>query len=321
MTTTAAQATSKWNAFATVNVEKQQASIADAKTAKADRQEDEFWEKFQKFSMYGSKDTGRDEEDEEPLFPLRFYRSDGKLFHLRYDLDNCRNVDHDWNDNVVYFDPSQAEIFASDGRLPRPTYTTTRHQTAKEVNYGRWKLVEPKQSYEWLQNNTWCIESWLNNYDFNMHNEVKVRLRPLNNRVGVPLQTIYPRGKELLITESLRADGPEWKVGQPLGPDPTNEENRKTHLGWVPPRYRAKGCGLGADPTDPVQKHWFFGDLDAPAPSDHPDPPLPWSMDKTRQLRMKSDKGNEFVVLSFSELKKRHRQTPQADSLEIQPES
>ncbi|KAI2467966.1 hypothetical protein F4781DRAFT_399897 [Annulohypoxylon bovei var. microspora] len=127
------------------------------------------------------------------------------------------------------------------------------------MNYWRWELLEePEGGYDYLIQNTWVIEACLNHFDFDEPENLKIRLPRLDNRLGVPLDKIYPRGYELLLKESRRS-GPEWKQGQPLGPDPTNENHRKTHLGWVPPRYRDHRRGLGADITDSVQKHWFFG--------------------------------------------------------------
>lgn len=139
------------------------------------------------------------------------------------------------------------------------TDTTAPGKPRKEVNYARWKLVEaPKEDYDYLLRNYWTVESLLNNYDFNQRDDERCKLRPLRNFLGVPLSKIYPKGHQLLAKESKRG-GQEWMPGQPLGPDPNNKENRTTHIGWVPPRFRARGRGLGADPTDAVYKHWFFG--------------------------------------------------------------
>ncbi|KAI1104364.1 hypothetical protein F4804DRAFT_332378 [Jackrogersella minutella] len=263
-------------------------------------------------------DSEYDEIYEEKPVPLRFYRDDGKLFYRYWDFTKTHWVDQDWNDNVVSFDERQAEIFNEEGVLERPTYKCLDGKPSLEINYQRWKLFEAREEdYEYLLRNTWVLESSLNQLDLEPPSDAKVKLQPLDNRLGVPLREIYPKGQQMLIKESRR-QGPEWQEGQPLGPDPTNPEHRTTHLGWVPPRFRKRGRGLGGDITDPVQKAWFYGDLDVPVPDKFEEPQLPWSRNPKRRVYMRSvitpdnPQCHNFEVVSLRRLIQKHR-LPLAD--------
>ncbi|KAI1770601.1 hypothetical protein F4818DRAFT_446016 [Hypoxylon cercidicola] len=251
-----------------------------------------------------------------PTRPIHFFRSDGKLFHRLFDNSVANKVDDGWDDD---------EIMTQPGYFARPTYTSPSGKARKEVNYARWKLVEaPKEDYDYLLRNYWTVESLLNTYDFNQPNEERCRLQPLRNLRGLPLSKIYPKGHQLLVKESKRG-GPEWMPGQPLGLDPNNKENRTTHIGWVPPRFRAKGRGLGADPTDAVYKHWFFGDLDVPLPDRFVEPEAPWSKNPDRIVRMKSvvtkdnPASHEFAILSRESLKRKYYVPPKERAPEKRP--
>ncbi|XXH03246.1 hypothetical protein Hte_009644 [Hypoxylon texense] len=237
-----------------------------------------------------------------PARPIHFYRSDGKLFHRLFDISVANKVDDGWDDD---------EVVDQVGYFARPTYTTKPGKPRNEVNYARWKLVEaPNEDYDYLLRNYWTVESLLNIYDFDQRDDEKCKLRPLRNLLGMPLSKIYPKGHQLLAKESKRG-GQEWMPGQPLGPDPNNKDNRTTHIGWVPPRFRRNGRGLGADPTDAVYKHWFFGDLDVPLRDDFVEPEAPWSKNPDRVVRMKSvvtadnPVSHEFPVLSRESLKRK----------------
>ncbi|KAI6089197.1 hypothetical protein F4821DRAFT_257349 [Hypoxylon rubiginosum] len=98
-----------------------------------------------------------------------------------------------------------------------------------------------------------------------------------------------------------------WEEGQPLGPDPTNPEAVTQHLGWIMPRLRKRGVGLGGDPTDSVANAWRKGHLDIPIPSNFKMPSEPWSSDPKRQVTMVSNKGNTFMIESKESLLARNR--------------
>ncbi|KAI1455602.1 hypothetical protein F4805DRAFT_476636 [Annulohypoxylon moriforme] len=235
------------------------------------------------------------EEDEEEIVkpkPLRFYRDDGKLFWRSFDITTAHLVDEDWNNEVVYYDEN----------------TSVEGRPHKEVNYNRWKLFEGTddyQEYRRLLDNTWVIESSLNSLDFDPVDRTDVELPPLDNRIDVPLEKLYPKGAQMLIRESRRT-GPEWKEGQPLGPNPTREDLLKKPVGWAPPQQRQWRRGLGGDITDPVQKHWFHGDLDVPLPEGFVEPKEPWSRHPARLVFMKSavtkdnPESHEFMVQSYA---------------------
>ncbi|KAI1765187.1 hypothetical protein GGR53DRAFT_491300 [Hypoxylon sp. FL1150] len=231
----------------------------------------------------------------------------------------ANEVGDGWDDDEVESQP---------GYYARPTYRTTGGRSRKEINYARWKLVKaPEEDFDYLHRNTWALESFLNNYDFNQPDEEKdkCKLQRLNNRLGTPLSKLYPKGHQLMAKESKRAGGPEWKEGQPLGPDPNNKNNRTTHIGWVPPRFRARGRGLGADPTDAVYKDWFFGDLDVPLPDKFVEPEDPWSKNPDREVKMKSvvtkdnPASHEFVILSRESLKRKRYVPPKERAPEHRP--
>ncbi|KAI1204409.1 uncharacterized protein F4807DRAFT_332088 [Annulohypoxylon truncatum] len=230
-----------------------------------------------------------DEDVEEKPQPLRFYREDGKLFWRLFDFATAHLIDEHWNNNVVYFDERQAEVFSKDGRLDRPTYTSVDGQSYKEINYSRWKLFEGTDDHvEYLKllHNTSIIKNSLNNLDFDLPDRRPVDLPPLDNRLGEPLDKLYPKGYQLLVKESRRG-GPEWKEGQPLGPDPTREDLIKKPIGWAPPQQRQWRRGLGGDYTDLVRKKWFYGDVDVPLPEDFLEPEEPWSRNPARVVVMK----------------------------------
>ncbi|KAI2609203.1 hypothetical protein GGR54DRAFT_618849 [Hypoxylon sp. NC1633] len=263
-----------------------------------------------------------EEPHERPIEPLRFYSPNGKLYYRLWDMWNSHRVDEEWNEKVVSVDPFQEEKFNKFGFIDRPTYVQRPGEPAREINWRRWRLIEPpKEGLNHHRNNTWFIEAMLNTHDFNPPvDERPPKLRPLNNRVGVPLDKIYPKGKMLLVKESRHYHWePEWKEGDPLGLNKPHA--RKTHIGWVPPRYRQRRRGLGGDRTDSVQKHWFFGDLDVPLPDNFVEPARTWSENPSREVRMRSATGGELVVKSFQALKRkgRHPSTDDEDKAQSEP--
>lgn len=98
-----------------------------------------------------------------------------------------------------------------------------------------------------------------------------------------------------------------WEEGQPLGVGPTNVEAITEHLGWIIPRQRRHGVGLGGDPTDAVVNAWCKGHIDVPVPAIFKEPEDPWSVYPEGQVTMTSNKGNTFAIISKRELIKRNR--------------
>lgn len=93
--------------------------------------------------------------------------------------------------------------------------------------------------------------------------KAQVDLKVDDNLFGARPEKLYPKGYKLLVTESKR-HGPEWRKGQPLGLDPTNEEALKIPIGWNPPQQRIRKRGLGGDITDSVWKEWLVGEFQWP---------------------------------------------------------
>ncbi|KAI0155453.1 hypothetical protein GGR52DRAFT_577399 [Hypoxylon sp. FL1284] len=235
-----------------------------------------------------------------PAHPMNYFRGDGKLFHLKYDPVIANTVEDGWDDD---------EIEIGEGRFARPTYTCAPGKVRNEVNYARWKLTEapeedldsPSNEDEWL----------LNNYDFNQPTQSRPVIDPLNNYIDLPLKKLYPKGMQILVNMSKRS-GSEWKPGQPLGADPNNKLHRTMPLGWIPPQFRNRKRGLGADITDPVYKYWFFGDLNKPLPDGFVEPNATWR-NPGRVLVMKSSvtqtnpTSHEMSIISFPALMRKHR--------------
>ncbi|KAI0147362.1 hypothetical protein GGR57DRAFT_477183 [Xylariaceae sp. FL1272] len=131
-------------------------------------------------------------------------------------------------------------VFKENGDRCRPTYTTKGRQPAREVNYFRWGLV-PAAYFEHNNINTFPgpgtirvhDEYLLNQSNFNPPDfkDPKIGL-DLNNRIGEPLEKIYPRGYGLLKKWSQTNGYAEWQIGQPLGPDPSDPDALTSLLGW-----------------------------------------------------------------------------------------
>ncbi|KAI1267975.1 hypothetical protein F5Y18DRAFT_377051 [Xylariaceae sp. FL1019] len=252
--------------------------------------------------------------------PIRFYGPGpggmikdgapvGTLHYARYRQERARQADPHGGGYYHEENPS----FLENGERCRPTYTTERGQTAREVNYFRWELV-PASDFEKRNVSTFPgrgtarvhDEYLLNQYNFNdpdARQQHKVEL-DLNNRIGEPLEKIYPRGHALLKKWSKANGHAEWQEGQPLGADPSRKDALTTHLGWFSKRLRNPKAGLGADPLDAIWKEIFHGNVDAKRRTRFVAPKEPWSGDTTRVLTMveTEDKSKTFDILSLREV-------------------
>lgn len=137
-----------------------------------------------------------------------------------------------------YYDEENPLIL--NGQRIRPTYTTKRHQSAREVNYFRWQKVTA-DSMKHVRafpgpKATRVVhdEYLLNQDDFNELDTKRTKvLVNLNNRLDEDPKNIYPLGYKLLKHWSKVNGHAEWEDGNCLGADPNSPNALIKHLGWL----------------------------------------------------------------------------------------
>ncbi|KAI1118317.1 hypothetical protein F5Y14DRAFT_399990 [Nemania sp. NC0429] len=248
--------------------------------------------------FYGPGPDGRKYPDDPPVGTLHFAR-------WRHELAAVEDPG-----GSGYYDEENPKIL--DGRRIRPTYTTERHQSAREVNHFRWEKVTADS-----MNHVRAFpgpkatrivhdEYLLNQDDFNeLDNKQPKGLVGLNNRLDEDPKDIYPIGYKLLKHWSKVNGHAEWEDGNCLGADPHCSNALTKHLGWLPKRIRTAKAGLGADPQDVIWNEVFHGNPDAAPKDEFVSPKKTWSEDpgKITVLASSAHSHKTLQILSFTTLK------------------
>ncbi|KAI0869589.1 hypothetical protein GGS24DRAFT_511757 [Hypoxylon argillaceum] len=259
--------------------------------------------------FYGPGPDGRVQPHDPPVGTLHFAR-------WRHELAATEHPDIGGD----YYEESPQIV---DGRGIRPTYTTKRNESAKEVDHFRWERVAADsmkgvRTFPGPESTRKIHDEYLlNEDDFNDPDAKRPKvLFNLNNRLDEDPKDIYPLGYKLLKRWSKANGHKEWEDGGCLGADPQSPKALTKHLGWFPKRLRIAKAGLGADPQDGLWNEVFHGNLDAKPKTQFLPPKKTWSEDSSKVTTLASSMNscNTLHILSLKAVKASLPQ-PESDTL------